>query len=509
MLQKFWQKCILIFTTLLLLSVPSLVSAKEKISFMYLYGETTEKYIELFEQTNGAVNVVSPNYFELDTNGSLVINVDPVLTQYMQKKQIKVVPYLSNHWDRNRAQLALNNPQKLAADLAQAVLNYNLDGVNVDLENLTFDDRQKLTYFVSLLKEKLSPHGKTVSIAVGAVDKPIYSGWKSAYELSNLSQVVDYMIVMAYDQHWQGSAPGPVAALPWVKSNLEYMLTQIPKEKLVLGIPFYGRYWTNGQGGAGIWYNNVIKAVAENNGTIEFHPEYRVPVARYTDSNGNYKEIWFENAQSLQEKINLVNIYGLKGVSAWRLGQEDPSIWKDYANWLYGTYFQDITNHWAKEDIIYLSERNIVAGRSAQIFAPDAGVTRAEAVAMLSRIFNWEISSTNPFTDVPDSHWAIQPILMAYKHSIVRGISADKFGPEQNLTRAQLAVILQRAFALEYSGEINYDFYDVPEHHWAAKEIYALKGLGLIAGRTLTDYAPEAKVTRAELAAMVARIIRE
>ncbi|KJS21343.1 MAG: hypothetical protein VR72_11405 [Clostridiaceae bacterium BRH_c20a] len=507
---KTYMKTSLIFLiafTFLVVPLPKEAFGAEKISFMYLYGGKTQDYIAQFKLTKGAVNVVSPNYFDLDKNGNLVINADNTLTNYIHSQKAKVIPYLSNHWDRPSAQMALKNPEKLANDLAAAVDVYNLDGINIDLENLTYEDRHALTQFTALLKNKLKP-GKTVSVAVGSVDKPMTSGWKSAYDLKNLSNVADYLVIMAYDQHSRDSSPGPVAALDWVKKQLDYMVTQAPKDKLVLGVPFYGRVWTNGKDGGGIWYTDIVKAVQENKATLQWHEQYQVPFAKYTKADGNTKEIWFEDARSLKEKINLVNTYGLKGVAAWRLGQEDLSIWQNFSAWLNGHYFRDITGHWAENDILYLSSRSIVGGKDTYHYAPNVGVTRAEAVAILSRIFSWEMTATNPFTDVPNNYWAKEPILKAFNHSIVKGISSNKFGPEQKLTRAQLAVILQRSFELQTTGEVKYEFRDVPRSYWAATEIYILKNRGLIGGRTPDKYHPDSLVTRAELAAMVARIIR-
>ncbi|MDK2823667.1 MAG: hypothetical protein PWP71_1585 [Clostridia bacterium] len=508
MTKKYLKNCIILLIVLSFLIIPSIAVGEEKISFMYLHGGTTQDYIEQFQLAKGSVNIVSPNYFELDATGNLVIKVDNTLTNYFHQQKVKVIPYLSNHWDRASAQLALQNFEKLANDLAVAADIYNLDGINIDLENLTYEDRHLLTRFAATLRNKLKSQGRTVSIAVGAVDRPLTSGWKSAYDLSNLSQAVDYIIVMAYDQHWRNSGPGPIAALDWVKSQLDYMTTQIPKDKLVLGVPFYGRVWTNNQNGDGIWYTDIIKAVQENNAELQWHDEYQVPFTKYIKADGNTKEIWFENARSIREKIRLVSTYGLKGAAAWRLGQEDPSIWKDYTIWLNGHYFRDTIGHWAESDILYLSSRSIVSGKDMYHYAPDVGITRAEAVALLSRVFNWKLGPDNPFVDVPDSYWAKEPILKAYNHSIIRGIAPGKFGPEEKLTRAQLAVILQRAFLLEGTGEIKYNFLDVPQGHWAAREIYILKNLGFIAGRSTNQFAPDSNVTRAELAAMVARIIR-
>ncbi|MFZ5943079.1 MAG: glycosyl hydrolase family 18 protein [Bacillota bacterium] len=508
------QKIIRILPALLLilsfiLFPANVLAGEEKISFMYLHGGKTQDYINQFQLAKGSVDIISPNYFELDNQGNLVINADNILTNYMHGQKVKVVPYLSNHWNREIAQTALKNPEKLAHDLAVAADIYNVDGINIDLENLTYEDRAQLTKFAGLLKNKLAPKGRTVSIAVAAVEKPMTTGWSAAYDLANLSKVVDYIIVMAYDQHSKESAPGPVAGLDWVKRQLDYMTTLVPKNKLVLGVPFYGRVWTNGQNGGGIWYNDSIKAIKENKAVAQWHNQYQVPYAKYTKPDGSTKEIWFENARSLEEKIKLVESYGLKGVAAWRLGQEDPSIWKGFSTLLKGKYFRDIRGHWAENDISYLSSRSLISGRDTYNYAPDAGVTRGEAVAILSRIFNWSSAPKNPFSDVPNNHWAKEPILKAYNHSIIHGVSSNKFGPEQRLTRAQLAVILQRAFRIEETNNQNKNkFQDVPQNHWAAKEIYILSNKGFIAGQSAKKFAPDIYVTRAELAAMIARMIK-
>lgn len=508
MIKQFYKKNLVLLLVISFLLIPFPLQSAEKISFMYLYGEKTQTYIEQIKQTKGAVNVASPNYFTLDKNGNLITNVDKTLTNYLHQQKIKVVPFLSNHWNQVSAQLVLKNPEKLANDLMVAVNNYNLDGINIDLENLTYEDRHALTQLARLLKNKLAPKGKTVSIAVGSVDKPLTSGWKSAYDLKALGQIVDYVIIMAYDQHWQTSGPGPISGLDWVKKQLDYMVTEAPKDKLVLGLPFYGRIWTNGQNGGGIWYKDILKAAQDNKANIEYHQIYRVPFTKYTKADGSIKEIWFEDARSLQEKICLVNTYGLKGVAAWRLGQEDTSIWQNFSLWLNGHSFKDIISHWAENDILLLHNKGIVGGKDTYHYAPDVGITRAEAVAILSRIFDWQVSPTNPFTDVGANYWAKEPILKAYNHSIIRGVTTNSFGPEQKLTRAQLAVILHRAFQIKATEEIKYEFKDVPQNHWAAHEIYVLKSKGLVAGRTIDKYAPDSIVTRAELAAMVARIIR-
>lgn len=506
------KKLILLLLTLSIIfsTTSNLTYAKDnKLSFMYLYGGTTQKYLEQINKTNNSVNVVSPNYFQLTDDGNLKTTVDPKLITNMHDQGIKVVPFLSNHWDQKSAQNALKNSEKLADDILNKLLKYNLDGINVDLENLTPNDKDQLTYFVSLLKEKLAPHNLSVSIAVGAIDSSTKYGWKAAYDLAKLSKYADYIIVMAYDQHWRTSGPGPVASLNWTQKNIEYMLKYIPKDKFVLSVPFYGRIWANGSNGGGINYITTIRAAEDHKATIKWHDEYQVPYVSYTKRDGVYKEIWFENYYSLKLKINLANVYDLKGIAAWRLGQEDTSIWKDYKNWLAISHsnFLDTDEHWAVGDINYLSERNLIAGVDKNHFAPDKPITRAEAVVILDRICNFKNTTKNPFYDVPNNYWAHDSILKAYNNDIIKGISKNQFGPDKNLTRAQLAVILERSFNLKEPNVKTQDFLDVPSKYWAYDEISLLKKYGFISGRTANKFFPDTSVTRAEFSSMVKRII--
>ena len=501
---------IFIFTIFLDNPTPANSQAQEKLTFIYLYGGTTQDYINQYQKTKGSIDIVSPNYFDLDANGEAIIKVDKALTTYMQKQGVKVIPFLSNHWDRASGQIAISTPEKrekLAQDLVQSVINHQLDGINIDLENLTYEDKDNLTAFIKILSTKLQPLNKELSIAVGSVEKHLTSGWKSAYDLANLSKYADYLFVMAYDQSWRGSAPGPVAALPWVEKQLQYMLTQIPKGKLILGVPFYGRAWTNGEGGGGITHSDTIQEVRQNKANISWHQEHKVPFVKYS-AKGSTREIWFENARSTQEKIRLINKYDVAGMGGWRLGQEDLSLWNDISHWLRGSYFTDMLNHWAEKDVLFLNNQGIIAGRDYNTYDPDASVTRAEAVSILSRIFNWNYNISNPFQDVPNNHWAIKPILGAYREGVIAGIEAKKFGPQNNLTRAQLAVILQRAFQLELTDKPGKQFSDVPSSHWAFKEIKILNSHGLLGGRTESQFVPEGNVTRGELAALVTRVLK-
>ena len=146
----------------------STVFAGERLNLGYIYS-ASKSHSEIIEFTNNSVNVVSPTCFDMTPNGRLDINgmIDKEFIDEMHTKGIKVTPFLSNHWGKKRAQAALRNPYPIIQEVVRAVYEYNLDGVNVDLENLDAKDKDALTNFMKLMREAM-PADKTVSIAVAA-----------------------------------------------------------------------------------------------------------------------------------------------------------------------------------------------------------------------------------------------------------------------------------------------------------------------------------------------------
>ena len=123
-------------------------------SLGFLYGSSES--IELVKRTNGGINEVAPMYLNLTKNGNLSIsNLDEEFISEMKKMNIKVTPFLSNHWSRSKGRSALKNREKLTLQLIECIIKYDLDGINVDIENLTQKDRENFSEFVKLLKEKI------------------------------------------------------------------------------------------------------------------------------------------------------------------------------------------------------------------------------------------------------------------------------------------------------------------------------------------------------------------
>ncbi|NMD70436.1 glycosylase [Bacillus sp. DNRA2] len=317
----------------------------------YLYFGNTQNYIEGINQTANTINVVSPSYFDLNSDGSLKLtaNFDRQFIVSSQSAGVRVVPFLSNHWDRATGEIALKNRDQLSTQIAEAVKLYNLDGVNIDIENVTAEHRDEYTDFVRLLREKI-PQNKEVSVAVAANPNGLTSGWNGSYDYSGIAKYSDYLMIMAYDESYPGSAAGPIASISFVEDSIQYAISQgVDKDQIVVGVGHYGRYWKEGTsyGGDGISNNQIQKALELYNGTVTFDEATKSAKAVFTIKKGDpvmtvsgkpltegTYTVWFENSEAIKAKIDLIHQYDVKGLGNWSIGQDNPLIWKDISAWL-------------------------------------------------------------------------------------------------------------------------------------------------------------------------------
>ncbi|WP_407939229.1 LysM peptidoglycan-binding domain-containing protein [Oceanobacillus salinisoli] len=326
------------------------VTAGSTLSLGYMYFGDVKNFTNQVLLTEKSFNTVSPSYFDLHSDGTLKLThlVDRTFVENMHQQGIRVVPFLSNHWDREVGRAMLDNREQAARQIADAVIRYNLDGVNVDIENITHQDREAFTEFVRLLRELL-PASKEVSVAVAANPNGWNVGWHGAYDYNALSQHADYLMMMTYDESYPGSDPGPVASFDWVEQSIQYALTQgVPRDKVVFGLAQYGRFWKEGAaiGGDGISNYQIKELLQKYENTVTFDEASKSMKAIVTIKEGDPKmymmgaplspgtyTIWFENEQSYAAKISLVQEYGIRGVGHWSIGQEDRSIWSAYPTW--------------------------------------------------------------------------------------------------------------------------------------------------------------------------------
>lgn len=397
------RKKLLVVLTLFLVMLLLCESVYASYMMTYLYGPGD--YIMMVSETEELLNEVSPSYFDIMSDGSLRINnIDVNLVNEMHKKNIKVVPFLSNHWNREAGRLALANSEEIANEIVRTIKNFNLDGINVDIENVTLPDRDAYTNLVKLLREKL-PNEKSVVVSVAANPYGYETGWHASYDYKMLGEYADYLMVMAYDEHFEGGEPGPVASIQFAEKSIEYALKYVPKEKIVLGIPFFGRYWdkNTNSGGKAVSLKNIEKIKDKYNVVEKYSDVYESPYITININEGEKfeigneilgageYEIWYENEKSLLKKIEIVNKYGIKGVGSWKLGLENSNIWAKIKGVVSETksskVYTDLSElHWAYKHIQTITNLGIVEGYETGEFKPDNYITRAEMAKIISEV---------------------------------------------------------------------------------------------------------------------------
>ena len=330
----------------------SVFAASDRYVMGYLYGGSDIQQIEYVNQANGILDVVSPSYFDIQSDGSLKLNKpSSALIENMHDRGIKVVPFLSNHWDRTAGINALRDVETLSSQIAEYVEMYQLDGVNVDIENVTHQQRDQYTELVRLLREKLPDH-KEVSVAVAANPNNWQTGWHGSYDYQALAQYADHLLIMTYDEHYEGGISGPVASIGFVENSIRYALEKTSADKIVLGIPFFGRVWSLSDDrivGKGISNKTIQKILMDCDAVVTYDESAQSVKAEFeiTESSGKYTAggtvltpgryvVWYEDDRSYEAKLDLVQKYNLKGAGSWALGQENPDIWERYEDWMDG-----------------------------------------------------------------------------------------------------------------------------------------------------------------------------
>ena len=318
----------LIAALVLLLNISAIseevpASSKQKVQFEEIWGymmRGTEKHF------TGSEPVTDIFYFSCSVNYKGRLNIDvkpPVLPSKngMKRRVHIVITELSNpalmHFVLNPA---YEMRDKLIDDIA--AVSENFDGVQLDFEAIAADDKEAFLLFLAKLKQRLKPE-KVFSIAVPARRKYV----ADAYDYKRISSIVDKVFIMTYDQHRSTSKPGPVSSLSWCKEVALYAVKNIPKNKLVMGLPLYGRSWQDINYNRSVRTGNIKEILSKQNITHEYSDE--------TGDKITYKDtvnitVFCDNNNSLREKLLLFRQF-TGSVGFWRLGFENSSIWDEMA----------------------------------------------------------------------------------------------------------------------------------------------------------------------------------
>lgn len=311
------------------------------VSLVWEYFSKYAKAPQRTEKIDG-VNVVAPTFFSLSDSkkGAIVANVGQAGQNYINwahSNGYRVWPWVANEAtnkaDKDLTSEILNDyklREKLINSIVSAVEMYNLDGINLDFENMYESDKDAYSRLVIELAPRLKELGKVLSVDVTAPDGS--PDWSLCFNRNVIGDVADYVIFMAYDQHNQSSTEaGTVAGCDWVEANINKFLGQegVKPEKIILAMPFYTRVWNVTDGGLSSSAVDMKSqsTLIPDDAKITWDDSLKQNLAEY-EKNGRTYKVWMEDAKSLKCKLDLVKKYNLAGGAFWRKDQETSDVWK-------------------------------------------------------------------------------------------------------------------------------------------------------------------------------------
>ena len=287
-------------------------------------------------QNMAGVNVLSPTWFSVTANEGTISSL--ASADYVNEAHSRGMEVwgLIDNFNPDVSTLETLSSRSSREHIIQKLLEeaqrVALDGINVDFEALTEEEAPHFIQFVRELSVVCRANNLVLS-----VDNPVpqFTGF---YNRKEQGIVADYVIIMGYDEHTTGSEEaGSVASLPFVKEGIEKTLQEVPKEKVINGIPFYTRLWTESNNGTlsseVMTMDAASQYIQENGIEVYWEKETAQNYGELLTDNGTQK-IWLEDEQSIEEKMKLISQYELAGVASWKLGFERADVWSVISQYL-------------------------------------------------------------------------------------------------------------------------------------------------------------------------------
>lgn len=280
------------------------------------------------------LDVISPTWFSFEnTDGDIKNIADKNYVDWAHSNGYQVWALITDNFNNTISHAVLSSTETREHVIKQLLAYtqiYDLDGINIDFENVPKSDGE---YYVQFMRE-LTPLMKQQGLIVSA-DVFMPRSWTAHYNRGEVSKIIDYMIVMGYDEHYSGSPEaGSVASYDWSVESVEKMLEEgVPKEKLILGIPFYTRIWKEEVIDGKIdlsctsyGMDAAYEFMNEKNAEIKWLDDMGQDYAEVTEENTTYK-VWLEDVKSVEKRVKLINEYDIAGCAAWKRGLENESVW--------------------------------------------------------------------------------------------------------------------------------------------------------------------------------------
>ena len=309
------------------------ITRDHKINLVWHQSTSTESNDAMAEMTAEmtGVNVISPTWFSVtDETGTIssLASADYVKLAHDAGREVwGLIDNFNEAFDETTDLAYASVRSRIIEQLLAEAASCGMDGINVDFENLK---EAGIPHYLQFLRELTSAaHAQNLVVSV---DTPVPQAYTMYYQRGEQARFVDYMIVMAYDEHFAGSEEaGSVSSLPFVQQAVEEMTRVMPADQVICGIPFYTRVWTEKFGQSAITsevlgMDGAKNYAKENQMTETWDASLGQNVATVETSDARYT-IWMEDEQSMEEKLKVIQSADLAGVAEWKLGFECADVW--------------------------------------------------------------------------------------------------------------------------------------------------------------------------------------
>ncbi len=406
-------------------------------------------------------------------------------------------------------------------ELMEVVQRHDLDGLNMDVELSGNTHRETYSTLLRKLSVELKKQGKMLMVTAGGYMRK-NNEVATIYDYEVLAEVADLVTLVTYDMHStrlynRGGEEGFMSNRTYTERCIRYAAMEIGAEKLLLGMASYGvHYNLTDHSAENILYADILALQEKYGATAEVVD----PVAddycfTYTDGGKEYA-VYYESKEGINRRLSNVTHYGMAGTAFFYLQSENKDFFRSAGKKQTDLPFRDLEiGSWYTQGVEFAYERALFNGVSDNSFAPDASMTRAMLVTVLWRYAGKPVEGKNEFTDVPNKSWYTEAVAWAAHNGIVNGVGNNRFDPDGEITREQMAAILYR-----YAGMIGIDTSaqaepgDFPDggsvSGYAKKALRWAVAEGLIGGTKeggITYLRPQGNATRAQVATILMRFV--
>jgi spore germination protein len=320
---------------------PQLKSSIEVNAYIEPFGqEVSPNLQEDAQNASPFLTYLTPFSFQIQRDGSLrEIPLDN-LPQIARDNAASIILVVTNleegQFSAELARDILSNEaiqDTLITNIINTARQINARDVHFDLEFIPPVFKEEYTDFLRKAKRRLQDAGLLMSVALAPKTSATQKGeWYEAHDYRAIGEIADFVVIMTYEWGYSAGPPLPVSPLPQVREVIEYALTEMPAQKILMGQNLYGYDWTlpfveGGEYAKSLSPQQAIEIAKANRASIQYDETAQAPFIKYTDENNKEHIIWFEDARSIQAKFDLIKELDLRGISYWKLSFSFPQNW--------------------------------------------------------------------------------------------------------------------------------------------------------------------------------------